>query len=498
MKKALRLATRCKKPIKKAISGLLSCVLFIISIMPFPITAANYKEPENNNEIHYTTTEKLVAKANNEGVITISGQIAGQTFSVSGKLYSIKDHSDDNIRYFVNNNPNISSSVVVINIEFELSAQIKNLQSFNEHLVNKDVFRIAAYIENRIYYAEQAFEIQDDIKNNTFSISPNEKEIYETIVANATWYTHIVEQTLEHSSSDDRMSSRANTSLPIYGDNLLQVDINVINKIGRQMFTREQFVYDTTDTGGYVLKSVEWPADSGNIVTSCLYYEITRTIPSSSGMFASIEMELVVDRQYLWVESTNTIQARFLGTNYRIYDPKLALACSGNGFDYICSQITSLYKLDENTNVLENTSVAIAKTVALQLDRFGVVEIVDTLLSAFNEEPNLAATNICTWPNDMEEHYQSIAHGKNINTMVRGIRVDTDGHVLQSEGEYLLLMAGIVDRDYAFSSETAVLNKTILYSLSYNLRVKNGTFFWLFGGDDCGEVSYEFSKNYAM
>ena len=116
MKKTLRLVIRCKKPIKKAISALLSGVLFTISIMPFPITAANYKEPENKNEIHYTTTEKLVAKANNEGVITISGQIAGQTFSVSGKLYSIKDHSDENIRYFVDNNPNTSSSVVVINI----------------------------------------------------------------------------------------------------------------------------------------------------------------------------------------------------------------------------------------------------------------------------------------------------------------------------------------------------------------------------------------------
>lgn len=81
--------------------------------------------------------------------------------------------------------------------------------------------------------------------------------------------------------------------------------------------------------------------------------------------------------------------------------------------------------------------------------------------------------------------------------MVRAIRIDTEGHILEKETEYLYLKGEVVDRDYVNSTANSALTKTIKYAFSYNLRSRNPYLLWLFNGDDHGEITYETYETYV-
>ena len=81
--------------------------------------------------------------------------------------------------------------------------------------------------------------------------------------------------------------------------------------------------------------------------------------------------------------------------------------------------------------------------------------------------------------------------------MVRAIRIDTDGYLLNEEGATLHLEAQVVDRDYATSSTAALLTKGMKFAFSYNLRSKNDLWLWIGRGDNRGNVTREWSKTYT-
>lgn len=81
--------------------------------------------------------------------------------------------------------------------------------------------------------------------------------------------------------------------------------------------------------------------------------------------------------------------------------------------------------------------------------------------------------------------------------MVRAIRIDTDGHLLNEEGAFLNLTASVMDRDYENSTTNVSITKAIKFMFSYNLRSKNAIWFWIGGGDDRGNITREVYKTYT-
>lgn len=483
----------------RIISLLSTWIILFVIVSPLNAEAVNSIKSED--PIQTASLSDIHIIKNEDEQIVISAAVENTSFVVEGKLYAIYDSIDNNKVYFIENAPDLTLPVFILNIEFENNAKERNLNLENRALIGSDVIRVAAYFNETFYYAEQSFTITDVITDNVCPISKTSTEPQmENIISNATWYTHVNQQTLEYGSGDERSVMATSRALPSYGTSLETIDKDVIAKIGRTNFTKEQFKYDWTDTGGYLIESVEWPYGSGNILTSCLYYEVVRTVPNSTKTDASLEVELVVDCQYLWVAESNTLELHMLGTDFRMYDVKLAVACAqytaSNGYDYIWKQTTSLYNINSNNKLVEAT-VDIAKAIALHYDKYGILSVTDAFFGAFSDNDILSGTAICTWPDEYNNHYASISHGKKANKMLRGVRVDTDGHLLSKEREYLLLDVEVVDRDYESSSTNVSMTKAIKFAFSYNLRSKNPIWGWIGGGDDEGNITYNGYKTYT-
>ena len=185
-----------------------------------------------------------------------------------------------------------------------------------------------------------------------------------------------------------------------------------------------------------------------------------------------------------------------MGTDFRMYDVKLSIACaqtsSNSGYDYIYQQTTLL---KNNNNV--NLGFTVAKALALQLDKSGVLSVADAVFSAYTNNDTIATENSHLWPSAYSEHYDYFGDGKRAHTMVRAVRVDTDGYLLNAEGTKLQMTAGVVDRDYQDSELNISMTKALVFSISFNLRSPNALLGWIGRGDNLGELSREVQKTYT-
>lgn len=479
----------------KLISLFCVCCICLGLIAPTTVCATTTYSTEDG--ICPTEVKSLIIEQANEGQVKISGSFSDYTFAVVGRLYQVHDDVNSNKIYFVETKPEYSDSIYILNLEFETDAASHNLNIANQMLVGKNVVRVAAYAGGKFYYAEQSYTIEEGISKQIISLSKYSKSPeMQKIISNSAWYSYVKPKTLDYGDSTNSVASYSAYATPLLGDSLDSLDIDVIAKIGRTKFTGERFVYDWNDTGGYLIECVEWPSGSGNILTYCLYYAFVENTPSANDNSAVMEVELVADRQYLYIASENTIEAHFLGTDFRMYDVKLALACaqtsSGKGYDYIYGQTTSLTKND-NTHPAFN----VAKAIAMQFDKYGVLSVTDAIFNAFSSDDAVSGTSTFSWPSEYTKHYQSVSHGKRANTMVRAIRIDTDGHLLNEEGAYLHLQAEVMDRDYVNSTSNVAMTKAMIFVFSYNLRSKNAVWSWIGRGDDRGDIIYEASNTYT-
>ena len=471
-------------------------IVFGLNILPVTASASANKNP---GYISASASDLRILK-DNDGNIAISGKVESHNFAVVGRLFSVSDNINSNKIYFVENSRDVKSPVVVLNIEFEVNAAEHNVSVSKQTLVGKNVIRIAIYTENTFYYAEQEYNIDTIITNNVEVLSSSEKnDVLSDIISNSTWYTHLKQDNAVYESDLESVKNSKSRITPSYDESLDQKDIDNISKIGRTKFTVEQFIYGDTQTGGYLLHSVEWPAGSGNILTSCLYYEYTKIQPSTYSNLAILDVELTMDRQYLYVASSNIIGRHAIGTDFRIYDAKLALGCAGNGYDYIWQQKTYFNDYGSGSNNVLIAAKNVAKAYVLLKDKTGVLSIADAFFSSFtgNAGTNIPNYQVITWPNTYEDHYVSTKHNKEINTMVRAIRLDTDGHLLADELDSLYIEAYVEDRDYANSVTNITLTKMIRYAFSYNLRSRNFYWLWINRGDDRGEVTHESNRAYS-
>lgn len=476
------------------------CILFFF-ITPSILVVNAASGTDIESTVQVASIDNLSITKNNNGQIVIAASIGNIPFIVEGKLYSVYNSIDSNKVYFVETAPNYSLPIYILNIEFEFAAQERNLQKENSALLGCNVMRVAAYANETFYYSEQSFTTTAIIVENTSQISiANESPEMEAIISNSSWFTHVKNQSLEYSGASISVpasSSRSGSSAtPIYGSSLSSEDISILNKLNLSDFTQEKFIYGWTSTGGYIIECAEWPAATGNMLTNLLYYEIVRNTPSTSSNSAHLEVELVLDRQYWYLADSNTLEAHFAGTGFRMYDVKLAMACSqktaNQGYDYIYAQTTHL----SNSNG-SNPAFTIAKSLVMQFDKYGVLSIGDAIFNAFSNNDQISGTTTCAWPNDYNLHYQSVSHGKQANTMLRAVRVDTDGYLINEEGAYLHLGIEIADRDYENTATNVSMTKALNFAFSYNLRSKNAVWSWVGDGDDRGTITYEGSKTYT-
>lgn len=476
----------------------LFCICNLLLAFISPISA--YAATATEDYLCPAEITNLAVEHIGEDQMMVSGTLSDMDFSVVGKFYRVYDDINSGKIYFVESEPDYSGPIYILNMEFESSAALHNLNNENHNLEGKDVVRMAAYADGEFYYAEQQCVIPEAVIEAVIPLSKeSEAPAMERIISNCAWYSYVEPKSLALDESDGGTVSRSTYATPKLGDSLDAVDIDVISKIGRAKFASEQFVYGwetTYNTGGYLIESVEWPSGSGNILTYCLYYGLVMNTPKASDARATLQVELIADRQYLYIASENTIEAHFLGTDFRMYDVKLALACaqtsSNSGYDYIYEQTTSLKKND-STNPCND----IAKAMIMQFDKYGVLSVADAVFNAFSTANTVSGTSHFYWPSDYAAHYAAMNHDKRANTMVRAVRVDTDGHLLNEEGAFLYSTASVMDRDYEYSTTNVSMTKAIKFAFSYNLRSKNAIWFWIGRGDDRGNITREVSKTYT-
>ena len=207
-------------------------------------------------------------------------------------------------------------------------------------------------------------------------------------------------------------------------------------------------------------------------------------------------MTLVADRQYLYVAEERTIEAYMPVSDFRMYDLKLAVACTqytaGNGYDYIYEQTTTLSRGGN-----PNAYFAVARAIIMQFDKYGALSITNAIFSAFSANDQTDGSKHNVWPSDYAEHYAYFDSGKEANTMLRAVRVDTDGHCLNEEGAYLMVKVGVVDRDYEDSETNVSMKKGMNYAISYNLREKNSAWSWVGDGESVDDITHESYKTYT-
>lgn len=440
---------------------------------------------------------------NNTGSRVICrGNIQGDSFIIKGNFYTVSNERENERYYFITEDQNFNTDFYIVNLEYERDKGSSDLTYRDKELISDDCIKIAIYMNDVIYYSEQSCDISESILDNAILLSLDQDiELIKTIASNISWFTYFSKMELELDQQDENHNLMSvNSTEPSLHEDMDEIDKAVLTKIGPNKFTKEQYVYGwirvgSQITGGYLLESVEWPDGSGVILTNCLYYEFPTIVPSASSMsnIASIEAQLIVDRQYRWYPDGNYIDAFFHGSGFRLYDVKLALECaqyeSGNGYDYIASRTVF-------HNKSESKKTDIALSIAKQFDKYHIIDFTETIFQLFTEDEKDNGESTCTWPSDFDQHYESVANGKKIHTMVRGVRVDTKGCLLKEEGNSTGLSAQIIDRDYSSSSTNVSMKKAIVFAFSYNLRKSNAFFNWLFGGDDCGEITMETYQTY--
>lgn len=428
--------------------------------------------------------------------LQFSGVYEDVPFCITGRVYNIYDNVNNNKIYVVEENPDLYAQAHIINLEFERSAKAENLEVDNQHLVGLDVIRLAAYIDGKIYYTEHEITIPEIIIRNIEGISESSNiPVLQSIISNSTWYTHFGNQEMTVSIAPQVGTAGTEVrSAPLLDSSLDSVDRDTIATIGASKFTVEQLDCRLNSSYGYVIQCVEWPQSSGSILTSCLYYSVVRNIPSSSNDTASCQLRLVTDRQYRWISDTNTIIPYFAGTDLAMYDVKLAIECAwyndNSGYDFIYERTVST-KSSGQTNAALN----IGKAFIQCFDKYNLVSITDAIFDSFTRTSDTDGT--CTWSDDYNTHYTMLDHNKPKNTFLRGVRIDTDGRILQEEGDYVLLKAKVKDRDSVTSSANTSVTKAIKYAVSYNLRSKNAVFGWLFGGDVLRDLTKESYRTYT-
>ncbi len=482
----------------KSVRSLIVAFLFFLStLLMLSSSAAATLDKSMFENINKTNLSGLSIDVVEQNHVRITGKISQCAFSVTGSLYRIYDSIDSNIIYFVEESPDYNASVCILNLEFETSANRRNLSADGQKLAGTDVVRVSAYSNGKFFYAEQSCSISSAIVTSVQLLSRDSTSpIMKTIISNASWHAHVKNQSANPITLTDIDRSQTQKSTPILGDSLDEIDIDILNKIPKSFFTREVYGYGWTDTGGYFIETYEWPSGSDSFLTYLLYYDITYNAPTSNSDHAQLQIQLIADRQFRYFTSSNTIEAYFLGTDFRIYDLKLAMACtqntSGNGYDYVYRQSTSLTKNDGS-----HPAFTISKAIAMQFDKYGILSVADAIIDAFSEDDVVSGNRTCIWPSDYNSHYSSIANGKRANTMQRGIEIKTSGYLLNEEGATLLLEMGVVDRDYENSTTNISMLKSIKFAFRYNIRSRHPFYGWADNGEDDGYVSFERSRNYT-
>ena len=412
---------------------------------------------------------------------------------MTGTAYCLYDNVNSNKIHIVEKESNPLSNVQVINLEFEENAKSENLEKNNQDLVGKDVVRIAIYIEDVIYYVEQEITISALISNHIQYISEEENSpVLERIISNSTWYTYL--DNTKPLLETDLHSTASTWSRPILSDELSATDISTITKIGRMNFIKEQFVcyWDNLNADyGYMIDCVEWPTDSGNILVSCLYYDIIINEPGSViGDDTALQLTLITNRQYQYISSTNTIIPYFDGTNYRIYDVKLALGCSqcveGNGYDY-------LYERHVSADGGPDTNVAsiVAQSFIQCFDKYGIITCTQNIFSELENATQTGTATTRIWDSDYDSHYSSFYHNKEENSLIRSTRIDTAGYILANTEDHVLLRVKVKDRDYEDNTTNIEMIKGLNYAISFSLRRKHGVKLWAGGGVHVDELKLE-------
>ncbi len=467
-------------------------VLLLICLVSSKEVSAFERAPmeyNNNSCIIYSYCDEINISLSGENTVTITGVLDKFFFSYTGYLYSLFDSSYSN-KTFLIGKASKDTDIQILDIEFETNAAGKNLEMNHQDWIGTDVLRIAAYYNGYYYYSEQPFTIPSfwgEEKIISSSMFSNMNIISDISSAN-TWYMHA-----KHADNERSNISNGNRSNPQYGTEMTNRDITAIETIGFPYFISEFCSYGQKTQAVYYTNCVEWPYGSGNYLTDCLLIAIVANTPSSEN--ANLQASLEINRQYQYLRSLNTIDLYATTTDYRIYDPKVAIACAQNtnglGYDYISRQHT--YVSTNSTNI----PFSIARDIVIQLDRSGTLSILSSIFSAFTSSNTVTSSETSIWPVDYNEHYASIALGKQINTMIRGVRLDTNGNVLNAEGTRIVIEAKIEDRDYLDSSQNTLMTKGMRFAFSFDLRTRNSVSGWLFNGNYVNTFTYEWRKTYT-
>jgi len=438
---------------------------------------------------------------------TVWFEFDSEIIHFNGNVVRIDDDEYENLYYFVENSEEkYLDEVYLINLEFESNVSREKLEIFNLDKIGSDFFRVSIYIDEQIYYCENEFDLNNIIDHTNVINYENDSSLIKEINENATWYMHIGESNPERIDIISNVN-RARSNNFIFDSGVTGDLRAAVEKIGINRFDHVQeswgYTYYTNTSkisGIYYTKSINWPTNTEHIRTSCLYYLLTTNTPyyeNNSSCISTIQLELSVDRVYMYQPSTNTISLDSNETGYRTYNVGLGISTSrytDPTYDYIYRVDTYVKSDDGDKEIISKSNVAVS--IIAQFDKSGIIGFAQSVCSLFENADEIDKCTSYKWPQNFEEHYQSTGKGKEINKIIRSYKFESSGYLIKVPGDYLCLDAWVQDRDYENSTQNIVITKAINYYFTLEWR-ERGVLGFLTGGRTILAIEDEMFKTYA-
>lgn len=481
-------------------------ILFGLILIFLLFTSFSAKANEDENGFEYFEIDSLNFVFYDD-YATVWFEFDNEIIHFNGNVVRIDDVEYENLYYFVENvEEKYLDEVYLINLEFESNVSRENLEIFNLDKVGSDFFRISIFVDEQIYYCEKEFDLNNIIDYANTINYENNSQLIKEINENATWYMHIGD------SNPERIDIYGNVNFARSNDFIFNSGVtgnfrNAVEIIGISRFNHVQeswgytFYTNTTKISGiYYTKSINWPTNTEHIRTSCLYYLLTTNTPyceNNSSCISTIQLELSVDRVYMYQPSTNTISLDLNETGYRTYNVGLGISTSRYAdptYDYIYRVDTFVKSDNSDKEIIRKANVAVS--IIAQFDKTGIIGFTQSVCSLFENADEIDKCTSYKWPQKFEEHYQNTGNGKAINKIIRSYKFESSGYLIKVPGDYLCLDAWVQDRDYENSTQNIVITKAINYYFTIEWR-EGGVLGFLTGGRTILAIEGEMYKTYT-
>lgn len=319
-----------------------------------------------------------------------------------------------------------SSNYEFLSFTIEEVANKAVLLPANSNLADKTVIKVAVREKgtDEIYYFEDLLPSDVDLDElRSIAKSASDKEVEMENANSETWFMPFLDK-----RNKQPKQLQEETSAMTTGASVAMTPTSPVPGIPYYMFTGPgPATITSSDSYGYYVDTNEWPAGSGNMLTSLIKWSWVNNDPDTilsnqSTRTGTTSLQIVDESQYLYVASDDTIQQFDNRSFLRIKNQEIAVAIA-KGNTEIISQIVRGAQVNSG-------SVSVDWFDLIGLLPFGnTFTTAATIFGAISYETEHRTSNILAYHDNVGDN--EVTYGDS----VRGYKLSTDGDYLGTEGD---------------------------------------------------------------